>query len=492
VNDEDKGYVIYQDWPVPSTTKKKPGRREKIFEGTVKDIKAGLDDFRYATRKDALEKLVALNVSNPPRGENPNLHMHTFFSYNAYDWSPTRFAWEAREAGLHAAGIIDFDVLDGVEEFLDAGAYLGLRATAGFETRGYLPSFSELVIDSPGEPGVHYIAGAGFVRAPEEGTGEARVLESFRQTAKLRNKELVGRINAKLPDLAVDYEREVMTRTPSGNATERHIISAYVDKSIQVFPLAQVRAGYWSEVFAMPKEEALALMEDRPRFEEKVRARLAKSGGLGYVKPGPLTFPAVASVYAWIKACGAIPMDSWLDGTSPGESRIAELFECNRAHGALAMNLIPDRNWNIKDAREKRIKLDNLGAIVKLADAAHMPIHIGTEGNKAGLPFVDDLGGADLAPFKKVFLKGANILVGHSLLSRYAGFSYVGAEAEGEFGRNIERKNAFFESVGALPPLQWESAQGLRESGPAKALEAFRDSAGRGHWNLPTPHTITA
>jgi hypothetical protein len=31
---------------------------------------------------------------------NVNMHQHSFFSYNALGWSPSRIAWEARKAGL--------------------------------------------------------------------------------------------------------------------------------------------------------------------------------------------------------------------------------------------------------------------------------------------------------------------------------------------------------------------------------------------------------
>ena len=49
--------------------------------------------------------------------ENVNLHFHSFYSYNAEYWSPTRIAWESKKKALYASGIIDFDVLSGLEEF---------------------------------------------------------------------------------------------------------------------------------------------------------------------------------------------------------------------------------------------------------------------------------------------------------------------------------------------------------------------------------------
>jgi hypothetical protein len=457
-------------------------RGQRIFKQTVELIEKELNDFNPAVRKAKLDILISLNIPVETMSENVNLHTHTFFSYNALGWSPTRYAWEASKAGLYAAGSIDFDVLDGVQEFLDAAETLQLRATTGCEVRGYLKEFSDVDIDSPGEPGVHYIAGSGFTSLPAVGSAEAKTLALFRQTADQRNRDLITRINRHVGAIALDYAKDVQPHTPSGNATERHIISAYVDKSITVFPRFANFVEFWAEIFNMPPADVLTAYTDRPNFEEKVRAKLAKSGGLGYEKPGPQTFPEVGSVYAWIKACGAIPMDSWLDGTSKGESQAQELFECNRSLGARALNLIPDRNWNVRDPEIKRKKLENLARVIALAEAAHMPLNIGTEGNKAGLPFVDDLSRPEFVPFKHAFIQGAKILIGHALLGRFADYAYLGEAAESDFSNNVKKKNAFFESVGALPPLGHTSAMRLREMGPKLALEDIRHSARTGSW----------
>ena len=59
-------------------------------------------------------------------------------------------------------GIVDFDVLDAVEEFLDACEAAGVRGSAGIESRVFIPEFADREINSPGEPGVYYHMGIGF------------------------------------------------------------------------------------------------------------------------------------------------------------------------------------------------------------------------------------------------------------------------------------------------------------------------------------------
>src|SRR5450759_1979318 len=98
-----------------------------------------LDDFNPEVREKGLRELKTLTeqgvVKTAPGRGWVNLHGHTFFSFNAYGFSPSRFLWEAFSLGLEMAGIVDFDVLDGLEETLDAAQILGIKAEVGIETR---------------------------------------------------------------------------------------------------------------------------------------------------------------------------------------------------------------------------------------------------------------------------------------------------------------------------------------------------------------------
>lgn len=433
-----------------------------------------LDHFDPQQRQVALQALAAA-AAPAPAGDNVNMHFHSFFSYNAEGWSPSHIAWEARQAGLYAAGLCDFDVLDGQEEFLAAGELLGLRATVNVETRVFLPEYADKEISSPGEPGVTYIMGAGFARALPEGSPQALGLQGYRDRATQRNVELVGRINPHLPDIAVDYAADVLPLTPLGGATERHIMRAYVNKAQERFGSAEAVAGYWAGLLGKPLEDVSKLL-GTPALEEAVRAKLAKKGGFGYVQPSADTFPMVQEFIDWVLSCEAIPMVTWLDGTSDGEADGRAMLECLTAKGCAALNIVPDRNWNYKDPAVKAVKVANLEAIVAAADDLGLPINIGTEMNKAGLPFVDDLSGEVLSRFKRSFLRGARIMVGHSIMLRYAGISYVSCDCP------LEKKNDCLEQIGALPPLTSADAGKLREAGPGKAHDLVQDAVKRGSW----------
>ncbi len=438
-----------------------------------------LDSFCPAERREALQQLLALDLPSPKVSENLNMHFHSFFSYNAEGWSPAHIAWAAKRAGLYSAGLCDFDVLDGLEEFLQAGELLGLRATVNLETRAFVREFADMEINSPGEPGVTYIMGAGFAQAPADGSPQADGLAIYREGARSRNLALLDRINPQIPDIAIDYAADVLPLTPLGAATERHIIRAYVNKANAAFGAPEAVAGYWSGILGKPAADIQPIL-DTPALEELVRTKLAKKGGLGYVQPSESTFPPVDDFIAWVLSCRAIPMITWLDGTLPGEKDGRAMLECLMAKGGAALNIIPDRNWNLKDPATKALKVANLRAIVQAADDLGLPINIGTEMNRTGLPFVDDLSGEVLSEFRGSFLRGARIMVGHSILRRYAGASYVTCPYD------LAKRNAFYEALGALPPLTRRVAEKLAAMGEEKALGEIQDAVGRGDWMLDT------
>ncbi len=442
---------------------------------TQNALELELNDFNPGTRAAALTALCAgFRHAFPPENANVNMHIHSFFSYNAEGWSPSRIAWEAKKRGLHAAGLCDFDVLEGLEEYMAASHRVALRSAVSLETRAYLKEFADVDINSPGEPGVVYIMGAGFTRTPDPAGPEGQMLASFRDQYDKRNRAMIAKINAVLPAIALDYDGDAVPLTPSRGVTERHIISAYRKKSEAVFARRVEAVTFWSKVCGKDRLAVEALMGNVPAFEELIRACLTKSGGIGYAQPSASTFPPVDSFVAWVDACGAIPMIAWLDGTRGGESDPECLLECMCAKGAVALNIVPDRNWNLENPAERKIKVANLHAMVAAADRRDLPVNIGTEMNKLGLPFADDLDGEVLSGFKPVFLRGAHIMAGHTLLARYAGFAYTGAATAAQF-KTAAAKNDFFARVGAAPALDEMAADALLEAGKERAFAMLAD-----------------
>ncbi|HQE91454.1 MAG TPA: hypothetical protein PLH19_01110 [Anaerolineae bacterium] len=432
-------------------------------------LETQLNDFDVARRTAALRELLALAdrgaVEIAPPADVANMHCHTFFSYNAYGYSPTALAWLAKKSGYGFMGIVDFDVLDGVEEFLAACDLAGVRGSAGMETRVFIPEFATREINSPGEPGIFYHMGIGFTSTDladatdstdfplksvqsVEKTEARAILASLRARAEARNRDMAARVNAYLDPVVIDYDRDVLPLTPAGNATERHIVVAYLTAAQRT---VSDPAAFWAEKLHTSRAEIEAILDHGPKIQNLVRAKLMKRGGVGYVQPTPEMFPSVEEVNRVITACGALPCATWLDGTSAGEQAEEELLDLLIGKGVVALNIIPDRNWNIADPEVKRVKLQKLYEIVDLAQQLDLPLNVGTEMNAPGNRLVDDFAAPELGPVREAFMDGAAFIYGHTVMQRALGLGYGSAWAQAHFPTR-QACQAFYTQVGKLTP----------------------------------------
>lgn len=447
----------------------------------IAQLEQALNSFDRATRMSALAELVALAAAGKIEvaAEQPvvNMHCHTFFSFNAYGYSPAGLAWLAKKRGFRAVGIVDFDVLDGVEEFLDACEIASVRGSAGIETRVFIPQFATREINSPGEPGVYYHMGIGFTSGRAPGAA-ADTLAAMRGRAERRNREMLARLNDYLAPVTVDYDAEVLPLTPSGNATERHMLVAIIRKAAllmndgpEAAPSRELLA-FWAAKLGTPEAQIAAVIGDYARFSNLVRSKLMKKGGVGYVVPTPASFPTVEEYHSFILACGALPTATWLDGTSAGEQAIEELMDLLIGQGVAALNIIPDRNWNIADPDVRALKVRKLHEIVALADRLDLPINVGTEMNAPGNKLVDDFDVPEMAPLRQAFLDGAHFIYGHTIMQRALGLGYQSAWARRHLPTRRER-NAFYREVGQRAAPGKATMARLRALDPTGSPEAI-------------------
>lgn len=405
---------------------------------------AALNSFDDPTRSRALEALLRAQPQ-PPTPWQPiaNMHCHTFYSFNAYGYSPTGVAWLARERGWPLMGLIDFDVLDGVDEFLAACDAAGVRGSCGIETRVFFPEFSTRETSSPGEPGVFYHIGLGFTssQAPIEAQP---MLDDLRARSRARNLGVLERVNAHLGTIQVDYERDVLPLTPRGNATERHMVEAYI-RAVETG--ASDVVGFWAERLGMGRAEVEKMMATPASYRNTVRMKLMKKGGVGYVQPDSGSFPSLDDVTRFIQQCGALPCYGWVDGFSEGEQAIDELLETVVAKGVCITNIVPDRNWNYADPAVRAAKAQKLDEFIALNQELDLPLNVGTEMNSPGNKLIDDFHVPELEKHRQAFLDGAYFIYGHTVMQRRLGMGYQSGWARQAMGSRREA-NAFYTALG--------------------------------------------
>ena len=248
--------------------------------------------------------------------------------------------------------------------------------------------------------------------------------------------------------MTIDYEQDVLPLTPAGNATERHIVVAYIDAAAR---RTADPAAFWAGKLGIDRAAAERAMANVAGFQNTVRSKLMKRGGPGYMQPDAGTFPHVERLHELALACRALPCAAWLDGTTPGEQAMDELLALLVGKGVVALNIVPDRNWNIADEKAAALKQQKLYEVVDLARQMDLPLNIGTEMNSFGQPIVDDFGAAALFPVRDAFMDGAYFIYGHTVMERVLGMGYQSAWAADLLPARAQR-NAFFTAVGRCVP----------------------------------------
>lgn len=160
-----------------------------------------------------------------------NNHIHTTYSFSPY--SPTAAVYAARMEGLCTAGIIDHDSISGAEEFLEAAKLIDIPVTIGMECRVSMEGtrLEGRRTNNPDQVGVSYMT---IQSVPHDKI--AVLTEFFRpyQVARhARNRKMIERINLLIPELALDYNKDVLPLSmhhENGGVTERHLMYALAIK----------------------------------------------------------------------------------------------------------------------------------------------------------------------------------------------------------------------------------------------------------------------
>ena len=183
-----------------------------------------------------------------------------------------------------------------------------------------LKEFAGVDINSPGEPGVTYIMGAGFARAPAAGhaAGGRRCAGYRARRPASATWRWSARINAHLPR----HRRRLRARRAAADAGRRGDGAAHHPRlreqgarGVRAPAGGSPRSG--PACWAAPRQTRRSCWPIVPAFEEAVRARARQAGRARLRAAVAGDVPARwTSSSRWVLSCDAIPMITWLDGTS--------------------------------------------------------------------------------------------------------------------------------------------------------------------------------
>ena len=211
-----------------------------------------LNKLNASTREDRLENLreVLKTAEFPPMvPQYINNHIHTTYSFSPY--SPTAAVYAARMEGLCTAGIIDHDSIAGAREFLAAAELVGMPVTVGMECRVTMAgtALAGRRTNNPDQVGVSYMT---IQSVPHDRIDEVQTFFApYRQARHVRNRAMVEKINALLPDIQLDYDRDVLPLSEAaegGGVTERHLMYALAIAMVKKAGKGQPMADYLASI----------------------------------------------------------------------------------------------------------------------------------------------------------------------------------------------------------------------------------------------------
>lgn len=413
---------------------------------TLQALNSRLTDERRMALSEAVRSFQDATVVRPQDTGWVNVLARTFFSYSYDGFSPARLAWEAVIRGLSVIGCADVDNLGALGEMQLAGDVLGIRATVSLETTVHVQSYADRELNIPGRPGFMRALGAGFTRVPALDSPSGRLVASLVDRSRSRNMAMLERINPKLAPVTIDYDADVLSLTPAGNAEPEHIAAAYAAKAKTVFPELPDLAVFWADVLGRSPNDIEGLLEDEVAFKAALWDRLQRfNEGDDWCVAD---YPAVTDFFHAVEDAGAIPSLYWCNGETVAEGDVDRLLDDAIHWGVRAVAVAPDPLWNTADVELRERRLGLLSSLVSGARARSIMILAGSPMNGPRQKFVDSFDAPELSPYFRDFTDGAFWLYGHATLKRALDIGLAGEWSEHTFGRNRAEKNAFFIEVG--------------------------------------------
>ena len=311
-----------------------------------------------AQRLANLQEVLKDTVFPPMVPQYINNHIHTTYSFSPY--SPTAAVYAARMEGLCTAGIIDHDSISGAEEFLEAAKLVDMPVTIGMEARVSMDGtrLEGRRTNNPDQVGVSYMTIQGVPHDKIETLTE--FFKPYQAARHLRNRRMIEKINALLPGIALDYDKDVLPLSlahENGGVTERHLMYALAIKLVKQVGKGQAMVKKLSEmgVALSSKQEAQMLDTAYPFYEYDL---------LGILKSAfvPQIFidatDECPKLKDMVKLCAEV--DAYLcyaylgdvGDSVTGDKKaqkfeddyLDDVFECLKEEGAKSVTYMPTRN----------------------------------------------------------------------------------------------------------------------------------------------------
>lgn len=360
----------------------------------------------------------------PPHYREVNGHIHSPYSFSAFDKLDTAFAM-AREEKIAVLGINDFLVTDGFDAFHEGSFRNMIFPLFNIEFIGLLKQEQKkgIRINDPDNPGRIYFSGKGLDYPFNPGLLVKWQMKNVIRESQAQIKAMILKINNLIsqinPSLSLSYEN-IRERFAQELVRERHLAKALRHLAVESYHTEEEQIRFIESLYAGKK--SLAGINNPAALENEIRSNLIKAGGAAFVEENDSSFPDLKTIISTIIKSGGIPCyPVLLDDPSGKYTEFEEDKEklCKSLSdlGIGCIELIPGRN-----------DVSVLRDFVEFFDDKEFIITFGTEHNtpelkpltvtaRGGLPLDESL--------KKSAWEGACIIAAHQYLRAHNRQGYV-------------------------------------------------------------------
>lgn len=377
-----------------------------------------------------------MNSISVPEYREVNGHIHTPYSFSAFDTIDTAFTM-AKNEEIAVLGINDFFVADGFEEFCKGCLNNDIFPLFNIEFIGLLKKEQKkgIRINDPNNPGRIYFTGKGLDYPFKPDMIRKRKLKKVIKGSQDQIKAMIGKLNALIneidPSLLITFE-DIKKKYAKDLVRERHLARAVRMLVAENFALPDDQIKFIESLYSGKKSSAG--ISNAASLENEIRSNLLKAGGLAFVEEDERSFPDLKDIIRIIQLAGGIPcypvlLDNPNGNFTEFEADIEKLYSELSSLGIGCIELVPGRNDHAI-----------LKKFVEFFDSKGFVILFGTEHNTPEMvPLtVTARGGQPLdESLKQIAWEGACVVAAHQYLRAHSRQGYVLSDGT----PSIEQKN---------------------------------------------------
>lgn len=316
-----------------------------------------------------------------PAYREANGHIHTPYSFSAFDSMETAFSM-AKEENIAVLGINDFFVSDGYEDFHNNCIKNNIFPLFNIEFIGLIKEKQKnnIRINDPNNPGRIYFSGKGLDYPFKLPWLDNRRLNKVIASTQEQIRAMIDKLNVLIskdnPSLSLSYD-EIKKRFAKDLIRERHLAKAVRVLAVENFKSEEEQTTFLENLYGGKKSKVN--IHNPTDLENEIRSNLLKAGGKAFVEEDASSFLELQKIIDIIIKAGGIPcypvlLDDANGNYTEFEADPEKLYSSLSALNIGCIELIPGRN-----------NIDHLRRFVDFFDRKGFVVLFGTEHNSPAM-----------------------------------------------------------------------------------------------------------